>query len=87
MGFKNYMEDVVDKVFDEFLERTPGFCRCDRCRQDVLAIALTNLHGKYATSLEGEIFAKISREDRQVRADALVEIMDAARIVSEHPNH
>lgn len=87
MSFKNYMEDVVSSVYAEYLEKTPEVCTCDRCRQDILAIALTHLHGKYATSIEGEVFAKISREDRQVRADALVEIMDAANIVGAHPNH
>jgi competence protein ComFB len=87
VNFKNYMEDVVSDVYQELLNRTPELCKCDRCRQDVIALALTRLHGKYAVSAEGEIFAKLSREDRQVRATALVEILEAVKTVKEHPNH
>lgn len=87
MSLKNYMEDVVDSVYQEFLKREPDFCKCARCRQDVQALALTHLRGKYAVSPEGEVFAKISREDRQVRADALVAIIEAAKAVRNAPNH
>jgi hypothetical protein len=50
-------------------------------------LALSKLKGRYAVSPEGEIFAKLSREDRQVRADALVMIMEAADLVVKQPNH
>lgn len=87
MFLKNYMEDVVNQVYDEYLQQNPDFCKCGRCRQDMLALALSHLRGKYAVSPEGEIFAKISREDRQVRADALLAIVEAAKTVSNYPNH
>lgn len=87
MGFKNYMEDVVLEVYQEFKNLHPEYCSCERCSADTMAIALTKLHGKYAVSPEGEIFAKISREDRQVRADVLVVIMEAAKQVAKQPNH
>ena len=54
---------------------------------DTIAIALTKLKGKYAVSPEGEIFAKISRDDRQVRADALIVIIEAIQQVGRQPNH
>lgn len=87
MSFKNYMEDVVFQVYQEFKKKNPEFCSCERCSADTIAIALTKLRGKYAVSPEGEIFAKISREDRQVKADALVVIMEAAKLVAKQPNH
>jgi competence protein ComFB len=87
VSLKNYMEDVVSEVYREYLQKEPSFCRCERCAQDVQALALTHLRGKYAVSKEGEIFAKISRDDRQVRADALVAIIKAAEAVQKHPNH
>jgi competence protein ComFB len=52
-----------------------------------MVLALSKLKGRYAVSPEGEIFAKLSREDRQVRADALVMIIEAAELVSKRPNH
>lgn len=84
---KNYMEDVVLSVYDEFRAKYPKFCNCERCKADTIAIALTKLKGRYAVSPEGEIFAKLSRDDRQVRADALVVLMEAAELVSKQPNH
>jgi len=81
------MEDVVTEVCKEFLKVNSEYCSCERCTADVIAIALTNLKGKYAVSLEGEIFTKVSCEERQVRADALIVVIEAAQLVSQQPNH
>ncbi|MGE5582317.1 MAG: late competence development ComFB family protein [Bacillota bacterium] len=87
MTFKNYMEDVIVEVYNDYKKRHQTYCTCDRCMADTIAIALTKLRGKYAVSPEGEIFAKISRDDRQVRADALVVILEAIEQVGKQPNH
>ncbi len=86
-NFKNYMEDVVVDVYKDFKKKYPQYCNCPRCSADTLALALSKLKGRYAVSPEGEIFARLSREDRQVRADALVIIVEAAEIVAKRPNH
>lgn len=87
LNFKNYMEDVVVDVYKEFQKKYPQYCSCPRCSADTLVLALSKLKGRYAVSPEGEIFARLSREDRQVRADALVMIMEAAEVVAKQPNH
>ncbi len=87
MRFKNYMEDVVMEVYEEFEKYYPKFCNCERCKTDIIVLALTHLRGKYAASLEGEVLAKVARDDRQVRTDALVALMDAATVVTLHPKH
>lgn len=87
INFKNYMEDVVVDVYKEFKKNYPQYCSCPRCSADTLVLALSNLKGRYAVSPEGEILAKLSREDRQVRADALVMIIEAAEVVAKRPNH
>lgn len=87
MNFKNYMEDVVVSVYQEFLNSNPDYCRCDLCRADVIALALRQLRGLYAVTDEGEIFVKVSCEDRQIRADVLVVIIDSARKVAQNPRH
>ncbi len=87
MKFKNYMEDVVVEVYQEFTKRYPKYCSCNRCKTDTIALALTNLRGKYASSLEGEVLAKVARDDPQVRTDALVALMIAAEIVASNPKH
>lgn len=87
MNFKNYMEDVVSEVFQKFIKLHPEYCSCERCTADTMVIALKKLKGMYAVSQEGEIFTKLSREDRQIQADAMVVVIEAAKFVAEHPNH
>ncbi|HYH02777.1 MAG TPA: late competence development ComFB family protein [Bacillota bacterium] len=87
MNFRNYMEDVVREVYQEIIRKNPQFCTCDRCRVDTMLIALRHLKGMYAVSMEGEIFTKLSRDDRQIRADALIILLQAAEQVSKNPNH
>ncbi|HBF38955.1 MAG TPA: competence protein ComFB [Firmicutes bacterium] len=87
MNFKNYMEDVIIEIYNDYKKHNLNYCTCERCMADTIAIALTKMKGKYAVSPEGEIFAKISRDDRQVRADALVVILEAIAQVGKRPNH
>ena len=87
MQLKNYMEDVVVEVYDAYLGRHPELCHCERCRLDTIALALASLKGLYATTPEGEIFARIARDDRQIRADALMAVIKASEIVVAKPRH
>ncbi|HEY8464802.1 MAG TPA: late competence development ComFB family protein [Bacillota bacterium] len=87
MNFRNYMEDVVCEVYEEMIRKNPQFCKCERCKIDTLLIALRHLKGMYAVSREGEIFTKLSRDNRQVRTDALITLLQAAEQVAKNPNH
>ena len=87
MQLKNYMEDVVISVYDGYAEKHREICQCPRCRMDSIALALTRLRGMYAGTPEGEVLTRISREDRQVRADALIAVLEAVATVSARPKH
>ncbi len=87
MRMKNFMEDVIIEVFQEIKGTNPDFCNCDKCRRDVIAIALSKIKGRYAASPEGEIFARVEQSNRQVRADALLAVMEALDTVSASPRH
>jgi len=87
MGLKNYTEEVVLEVLNEIKGMHPNCCFCEKCTQDILAIALSRLKGKYAVTLEGEIFARVEQTDRQVRADALLAVMEGIEKVSKNPRH
>ena len=84
---KNYMEDVVKEILRDLEKRQHTYCLCERCRNDIIALALSNLKGKYATTPEGEILARVEQSDRQVRTDALLAVMQAIDIVREKPRH
>lgn len=84
---KNFMEDVVAAVYDEYARQHEDFCHCPQCRMDAMALALTKLRGMYAASREGEILTRITCDSRQIKADALVALMDALQVVADHPKH
>ncbi|NLZ44675.1 MAG: late competence development ComFB family protein [Clostridia bacterium] len=87
MTMKNYMEDVVKEILRDLERVQPSHCLCERCRNDIIALALSNLKGKYATTPQGEILARVEQSDRQVRIDALLAVMQAIDIVREKPRH
>jgi hypothetical protein len=41
----------------------------------------------YAATPEGEALTRVSREDRQIRADALIAVIEAVKAVGERPKH
>ncbi len=87
MSLKNYMEEVVVEIFQEVRGMHTDFCNCEKCNRDVIAYALSKLKGRYAVSPEGEIIARVEQSDRQVRADALLAVMEALETVSKQPRH
>ena len=87
MHLKNYMEDVVVTVYEEFIRQHQELCHCRQCQLDTIALALTHLRGLYAATAEGDVLTRVAREERQIRADALVAIIEAGRTVASRPQH
>lgn len=87
MQLKNYMEDVVIAVYEKYVSEHPEVCRCQQCRLDIIALALTRLRGMYAATPEGDVLQRVLRDDRQVRADALIAIIESVGTVSNRPQH
>lgn len=83
---KNYMEELVEEVLGEVLERME-MCKCEKCKNDICAIALNNLKPMYATSQKGRVFIKISMLKQQSKADVLSEVTRAAKKVAMDKHH
>ncbi len=83
----NYMEDVVMAYVDEALENEPGFCGCERCRMDVIAIALNHVKPKYVVTPKGYAYARIGELQAQFRTDTIVAVTNALKTVRERPRH
>ena len=41
--YRNLMEDFVEQAIDECFEKEPNVCTCDRCRNNIAALALKQL--------------------------------------------
>ena len=79
----NVMEHlVIEKLNDVFSKFR--CCRCDKCKKDVVAIALNNLPPRYILSDPAEIDSVISKYRSQDVNSALIK---AILQVKTHPRH
>ncbi|HOH89167.1 MAG TPA: late competence development ComFB family protein, partial [Bacillota bacterium] len=62
-------------------------CKCDKCRLDIIALALNSLPSKYVVSAKGELYAKVSELEQQFDIDVGTAIIKAAFLVNENPRH
>lgn len=83
---KNYMEEVVRQMIDEVL-RDLNFCSCEKCRMDILAIALNDLPPKYIVTDKGELYTKINALKQQFEVDVISSLTKAAILVKRNPRH
>lgn len=83
---KNYMEDIVSHKLEDLL-KLMNLCKCDKCRLDIMAIALNDLPPKYVVTDKGELYIKIRELEQQFEVDVETAIVKAAMFVSKNPKH
>lgn len=83
---KNYMEELVSTKTDELL-KFMNICQCEKCRLDIIAIALNELPTKYVVSEKGELYTKLNELEQQFEIDVETAIVKAAVLVSKNPKH
>lgn len=79
----NAMESAVLEKLDAVLARFKC-CKCDRCKKDIVAIALNKLPAKYMVLTEGRPAPEL---DPQTRAQILSAMIQAVLAVRAHPRH
>lgn len=83
---KNYMEQVVERVLDKTI-KDMNICKCERCKADIMAIALNTLPGKYVVTSAGESYIKLNLLENQFEIDVVTAIAKASDIVGKNPRH
>ena len=83
---KNILEDLITYKLDDLIDST-GVCKCDRCRNDIIAIALNKLPSRYVSSAGGDIMARIQSMDDQMQANITTTILKAIDVVKTKPHH
>ncbi len=86
MSIVNVMEVFVSERLDDML-KTENCCKCERCIDDMKAIALNKLPSKYVSSHNGELFSKLDSMIRQNAVDINIAIAAAIDAVSKRPSH
>ncbi len=87
MELVNFMEDVVASYVDEVTAKDKSFCGCPRCRLDVIAIALNDVSPKYVVTTKGYAYARMGELQAQFRADTIVAVTRALKMVNKNPRH
>jgi competence protein ComFB len=83
---KNIIEDLITYKLDELIEET-DVCKCERCRTDIIAIALNKLPSRYVNSSGGDIMARMQALDDQMQANITTAILKAIEMVKKKPHH
>lgn len=86
MALVNVMESIVEEKLSTQL-KDENCCKCDRCLEDMKAMALNQLPSKYVSTHNGELFSKLNSLMRQNSIDINVAVSYAIKIVSERPSH
>jgi|Deesub1362A_J573_1020465.scaffolds.fasta_scaffold00347_32 competence protein ComFB len=88
---KNYTEVAVAEVFEEVLaqlrKQNPNICDCERCREDVMAVALNRLPPKYIVTDKGEILTKVSFSRVGGKAEIIASLIHGFELVGKHLRH
>lgn len=79
----NIMEEIVLSKLDSVLSRFQC-CRCDRCKKDIVALALNKLPPKYMVLSHGQVPPDI---DAQTNAQVVTAMIQAAIRVRAKPRH
>jgi len=83
----NYMEDLADDALDKIYGSREEYCRCDKCRLDVLSRVLNRMPPKYVVTQKGGAFVKLQCLEAQFKADITREAVKALDLVALAPRH
>lgn len=86
MALVNVMEGIIDEKLEQMLKEE-NCCKCERCLEDMKAMALNQLPAKYVSTRNGELFSKLNSLMRQNSIDINVAVSYAIKTVSERPSH
>jgi competence protein ComFB len=87
MEIKNYLEEIVVRIADSLIKKDKDFCKCERCRTDVITYTLNNLRPKYASNVTGQALTAVDIESEQIQAEVTVKVLDAMKKVKKNPRH
>lgn len=87
MSVYNVMEQLVNDKLEERLAKY-DCCKCEKCIDDMMAIALNRLPAKYVSTPKGELFSRVgSSLEKQNTLDIEFAVVSAIEFVSSHTRH
>ncbi|HNQ50891.1 MAG: late competence development ComFB family protein [Candidatus Omnitrophica bacterium] len=87
MKIQNYMEDVVQDELELLLSERDDICKCQKCKYDIMVMALNRLPPQYVITNRGRLYTKLTEQETQFKADVVKELTKAILKVSRNPQH
>lgn len=81
----NVTEKLVISKLDATLKKM-NCCRCDRCKEDIVAISLNNLKPMYIVATKNDINQKI-HDLSNMGSEVTTEVIKAVLTVRKNPRH
>ncbi len=86
MTLYNVMEEVVSDVLMQYKDQLQLTCQCERCLNDIMAIALNELPTRYIANEEYGPYVRAAHvADRQGATNIILIVTKAATFVSNSP--
>jgi len=87
MKLNNLMEHLVEQKLDSVLVQYPNCCKCQRCRQDIMAYALNHIPPKYVCTEKGDLFVRLAAMQGENEISIIREIAIAVEKIAPNPRH
>ncbi|MBD7985196.1 late competence development ComFB family protein [Sporosarcina sp. Sa2YVA2] len=86
MPVYNVMEEVIYDVLHQYKKELKLSCECERCKDDIMAIALNQVKPQYIVNEKHTPYIRAAHvADRQGATNILSTVIKAARIVADSP--
>ncbi|SFG45836.1 competence protein ComFB [Desulfotomaculum arcticum] len=81
------VKELIDEVLNSYSLKYSDTCKCERCRNDIMALALNNLPAKYVVTDHGRIYTKAIYDQIGGKAQVIAAITAAIQKVQKNPRH
>lgn len=84
---QNYMEVLVEETLGKIVSEYPKACICERCKLDMMALALNNLPPRYIVAERGLTHINLEATSAQFNSDVLYAVTRAIELIGMRPRH
>jgi competence protein ComFB len=81
------VKELIDDVLNQYAQNNANVCRCKRCKNDIMALALNNLPPKYVVTDHGQIYTKAIYDQVGGKAQVIAALTSAIQKVHHNPRH
>lgn len=83
MKIKNYLEDYVEEIAREQLNKIPELANNEKTLMDVMALVLNKLSPMYVVTDMGRIITEVKLSSDQIRAKVLAAVLNAIKKIKK----